>query len=128
MVKNGIDVTTSKVGILGVTFKENCPDIRNSKIADVISEFQQWGVEVIVCDTWADADEVKHEYGVELGTIDADHQVDSLVVAVGHNEYRSLTAEQLRGLVRGEKPVVADVKSLFDRDELKAQGFTVFRL
>ena len=128
MVKNGIDVTTATVGILGVTFKENCPDIRNSKIADVISEFQQWGVEVIVCDTWADADEVKHEYGVELGTIDADHQVDSLVVAVGHNEYRSLTAEQLRGLVRGEKPVVADVKSLFDRDELKAQGFTVFRL
>lgn len=128
MVKNGIDVTTATVGILGVTFKENCPDIRNSKIADVINEFKQWGVQVIVCDPWADAAEVKHEYGIELGTVNAENPVDSLVVAVGHNEFRHLSATELRQLVRGEKPVLADVKSLFDRTAMIEQGFTVFRL
>ncbi len=128
MVKNGIDVTTATVGILGVTFKENCPDIRNSKIADVIAEFKQWGVNVVVCDPWADAAEVQHEYGVELGQVDAEHQVDSLVVAVGHNEFRDMSALELRNLVKSEKPVIAGVKSLFDRDQLTAQGFTVFRL
>ena len=128
MVKNGIDVTTATVGILGVTFKENCPDIRNSKIADVIAEFKQWGVNVMVCDPWANAAEVQHEYGVELGQVDAEHQVDSLVVAVGHNEFRDMSALELRNLVKSEKPVIADVKSLFDRDQLTAQGFTVFRL
>ena len=128
MVKNGIDVTTATVGILGVTFKENCPDIRNSKIADVIQEFKQWGVRVVVCDPWADAKEVKDEYGIELGIVNADYPVDSVVVAVGHNEFRHLSAQELRGYVRGEKPVLADVKSLFNRSEMTQQGFTVFRL
>lgn len=128
MTKNGIDVTNAKVGILGVTFKENCPDIRNSKIVDLIKEFDNWGIAVVVADPWADAEEVKHEYGIELGTIDANNPVDSLVVAVGHHEFRYLTAQQLRSFVRTEKPVLADVKSLYERDALAAAGFTVFRL
>lgn len=128
MVKNGIDVTAATVGILGVTFKENCPDIRNSKIADVIKEFEQWGVKVIVSDPWADPAEVKHEYGIELGTVDAKNTVDGLVVAVGHHEFRHLSAQELRKYVHGNKPVLADVKSLFDRNEMIEQGFTVFRL
>lgn len=128
MTKNGIDVTNAKVGILGVTFKENCPDIRNSKIVDLIKEFDNWGIAVVVADPWADAEEVKHEYGVELGTIDANNPVDSLVVAVGHHEFRELTAQQLRSYVRTEKPVLADVKSLYERDAAAAAGFTVFRL
>lgn len=128
MVKNNIDVTKATVGVLGVTFKENCPDIRNSKIIDVIKEFDQWGIKVVVCDPWANPEEVKDEYGIELGCVDVDHPVDSLVVAVGHNEFRSLSAEELRGFVCGENPVFIDVKSLFDRAEIQAQGFTVFRL
>lgn len=128
MLKNGIDVPRAKVGVMGITFKENCPDIRNSKVADLIKEFQAWGAEVVVADPWADAEEVKHEYGVELGTIDANNPVDSLVVAVGHHEFRELTAQQLRSFVRTEKPVLADVKSLYERDAVTAAGFTVFRL
>ena len=128
MLKNGIDVPRAKVGVMGITFKENCPDIRNSKVADLIKEFQAWGAEVVVADPWADAEEVKHEYGVELGTIDANNPVDSLVVAVGHHEFRELTAQQLRSFVRTEKPVLADVKSLYERDAVAAAGFTVFRL
>lgn len=128
MVKNKIDVTSATVGIMGVTFKENCPDIRNSKIADVIQEFKQWNINVVVCDPWADPREVKHEYGLELGAVDAEHPVDSLIVAVGHSEFRNLSAQELRSYVRGKQPVLADVKSLFDRDEMAHQGFTVFRL
>lgn len=128
MLQNGIDVPRSKVGILGITFKENCPDIRNSKVADLIKEFEAWGAQVVVADPWADAKEVKDEYGVELGLVDADHPVDSLIVAVGHNEFRSLSASELRSYVQSEKPVLADVKSLFDRTEMSGAGFTVFRL
>lgn len=128
MLQNGMDVPRCRVGILGVTFKENCPDIRNSKVVDMVREFKSWGVEVVLADAWASAEEVKHEYGLELGLIDADHPVDALVVAVGHNEYRNAQPLELRALCRGENPVLADVKSLFDRHAAAAAGFTVFRL
>ncbi len=127
MLKNGIDVARSTVGVMGITFKENCPDIRNSKVADLIKELQSWGVSVVVTDPWASADEVKAEYGIRLGMIDAENKVDSLVVAVGHNEFRSLTPKQLRDLCRLDKPVLADVKSLYNRHEVAAAGFTIFR-
>lgn len=128
MLQNGMDVPRCRVGVLGVTFKENCPDIRNSKVVDMIREFEAWGVQVVVADTWADADEVQHEYGITLGLLDAKSPVDALVVAVGHHEYRSLSVGQLRALCRGEQPVLADVKSLFDRHAAAAAGFSVFRL
>ncbi|CAI3157435.1 UDP-N-acetyl-D-glucosamine 6-dehydrogenase [Acinetobacter calcoaceticus] len=128
MLQNGIDVPRAKVGVLGVTFKENCPDIRNSKVADLIKELEFWGAQVVVADPWADADEVRHEYGIELGKVDAQNPVDSVIVAVGHNEFRSLSASELHSYMKGEKPVLADVKSLFDRTEMSDAGFTVFRL
>jgi UDP-N-acetyl-D-glucosamine/UDP-N-acetyl-D-galactosamine dehydrogenase len=127
MLQNGIDVARSTVGVMGITFKENCPDIRNSKVADLVKELQQWGVNVVVADPWAEADEVSHEYGIQLGTIDAQNQVDALVIAVGHHEYREMTAAQLRALCKSEKPVLADIKSLYNRHEAASAGFTVFR-
>ena len=128
MLKNGMDVPRCRVGVLGITFKENCPDIRNSKVADMVREFAAWGAQVVVADPWANATEVEHEYGVQLGQVDADHPVDALVVAVGHNEFRSATMAELRSWCRGERPVLADVKSLYDRHAAAAAGFTVFRL
>lgn len=128
MLQNGLDVPRCRVGVLGITFKENCPDIRNSKVVDTVREFESWGVEVVVADPWASADEVQHEYGLKLGVIGAAHPVDALVVAVGHNEYRHANVQDLRALCRGDKPVFADVKSLFDRHAAAATGFTVFRL
>ena len=127
MLQNGIDVARSTVGVMGITFKENCPDIRNSKVADLVKELQQWGVNVVVADPWAEADEVVHEYGIQLGVIDAQNQVDALVIAVGHHEYREMTAAQLRALCKSEKPVLADIKSLYNRHEAASAGFTVFR-
>ncbi len=128
MLRNGIDVARCTVGLLGITFKENCPDIRNSKVVDMVREFEAWGIKVVVADAWANATEVAHEYGLQLGTVDADHPVDSLVVAVGHNEYRNLSPADLRLLCRGRQPVLADVKSLYNRHEADSAGFTVFRL
>ncbi len=128
MLQNGLDVPRCRVGVLGVTFKENCPDIRNSKVVDMVREFEAWGVEVVVADPWASADEVQHEYSLKLGAIDAAHPVDALVVAVGHSEYRQAKLADLRVLCRGSKPVLADVKSLYDRHAAATTGFTVFRL
>ena len=128
MVQNGIDPTTAKVGVLGITFKENCPDIRNSKVADLVKEFKNWNVDVVVADPWADAEEVKHEYNICLAQVNAHNPVDALVVAVGHDEFRSLDATELRKYVRSDKPVIADVKSIYDKNALAAAGFTVFRL
>lgn len=128
MLQNGIDVPRATVGILGITFKENCPDIRNSKVEDMIKEFKQWGVNIVVSDPWADAEEVKEEYDVILSDISAESPVDALVVAVGHKEFRALSPNELYSYVKTEKPVLADVKSLFDREEMVKQGFTVFRL
>ena len=128
MLQNGMDVPRCRVGVLGMTFKENCPDIRNSKVVDTVREFESWGVEVVVADPWADAEEVQHEYGLKLGVIDAAHPVDALVVAVGHNEYRHAQLTDLRTLCRGDKPVLSDVKSLYDRHAAATAGFTVFRL
>lgn len=128
MLLNGIDVARSTVGVLGVTFKENCPDIRNSKVADLVRELEIWGVKVIVSDPWADPEEVAHEYGIRLGSIDAEHPVDSLIVAVGHTEFKHEEILELRALCRGDKPVLADLKCLYDRYAAATAGFTVFRL
>jgi UDP-N-acetyl-D-galactosamine dehydrogenase len=130
MLQNGIDVARSTVGVLGVTFKDNCPDIRNSKVADLVREFQTWNVKVVVTDPWADAQEVKHEYGIELAGLDAcAGQLDSLVVAVAHNQFAALQPSDLRALCKpAGQPVIGDLKSMYDRHRLAEAGFTVFRL
>jgi len=128
MVQNGIDLSTAKIGVLGVTFKENCPDIRNSKVVDLINELNTWGVEVVISDPWAEPEEVKEEYGFDLVDFDSLQNLDSIVVAVGHNEFRSLTPADLIKLTHAGKPVLADVKAIFERESLVEAGFTVFRL
>ncbi len=127
MLKNGIDVSKSKVGVMGITFKEDCPDIRNSKVVDLIKEFQAWGVNVVVADPYADADEVFDEYGVRLNSMDDLSSVDALVVAVGHKVYRNMSPSELKQMLKSEKPVLADLKALYNRHEAAALGLTVFR-
>jgi UDP-N-acetyl-D-galactosamine dehydrogenase len=129
MLKNGIDVARSTVGVMGVTFKENCPDIRNSKVADLIREIESWGAKVVAVDCWANPAEVAEEYGIQLGSINESNKVDSLIVAVGHSEYRHLSPKDLMSLcTTNHQPVIGDLKSLYDRHALADQGFTVFRL
>jgi UDP-N-acetyl-D-glucosamine/UDP-N-acetyl-D-galactosamine dehydrogenase len=130
MIQQGIDVARARIGVLGMTFKENCPDIRNSKVIDIIRELQEYGIDVVVMDPHADAEEVHHEHGVTLQDISAiaHNQVDALILAVAHREYKALDAAHLRSLVRGNKPVLVDVKCIQPIDALKAQGFALWRL
>lgn len=127
MLRNGMDVVNCTVGVMGITFKENCPDIRNSKVADLVRELEIWGVKVVVTDPWASAEEVKNEYGVKLDIISEFSKVDSIVVAVGHNEFRAMKPYQLKMFCRTEKPILMDLKALYDRHEAMNEGFTVFR-
>lgn len=128
MLNNHINVAESVVGILGITFKENCPDIRNSKVIDLIRELRNWNVKVVVSDCWANVEEVRGEYDIDLVPIEDLPIVDSLIVAVGHKEYRALSVDSLRALC-SEKvhPVLGDLKSLYNRTDSESAGFSVFR-
>lgn len=129
MLRNGHDVARSKVGVLGITFKENCPDIRNSKVSDLIRELCSWNVSVIVHDPWADAGEVWREYGIKLASESEMTDLSGIVVAVGHQEFRDYTPEKLVSMCHfSPTPVVGDLKALYPRYDLEQRGVTVFRL
>jgi len=127
MINNGIDISKSTVGVMGITFKENCPDVRNSKIIDVIDQLKMWGANVIVTDPYASPSEVKEIYNITLSDIDK-NSVDSIIVAVGHGEYREMSASSLRKLCKSDNPVIADVKSIYNREDLAKESFSIFRL
>ena len=128
MLAQGIDVARSRIGVMGITFKENCPDTRNSKVIDMIREFEDYGVKVVVSDPHADSEDLRSHHQMELEGIDAEHPVDALVIAVSHSLYRHLTPEDFRAMTRGDKPVLIDVKSVQPRAALESVGFTVWRL
>ena len=128
MLQNGIDVARSKVGVLGLTFKENCPDIRNSKVVDLIREFESWNVTVSVSDPWADPDEVMHEYGLTLVDVSLLEGLSSIIVAVGHDEFREMDVGAFREFCVKEGAVFGDLKSIYDKQSLRDAGFDVFRL
>ena len=128
MLAQGIDVARSRIGVMGITFKENCPDTRNSKVIDMIREFEDYGVKVVVSDPHADSEDLRSHHQMELEGIDAEHPVDALVIAVSHTLYRHLKPEDLRAMTRGDKPVLIDVKSVQPRAALESVGFTVWRL
>jgi UDP-N-acetyl-D-glucosamine/UDP-N-acetyl-D-galactosamine dehydrogenase len=113
--------------VLGLTFKENCGDLRNSKVIDIINELKTYGVEVHVTDPQAEAEEAMHEYGVALEPWDKLPRADAIVAAVAHREYAKLSVEDLsKKLVKGGAFI--DVKAAFDAEALKAAGHSVWRL
>ena len=118
--------------ILGITFKENCPDTRNSKVVDIINRLREYDIQPVVTDPWADAEVAKQVYDVELVPFDEIPKADCVIVAVGHGEFRDLSLMQLRELFKGElsndERVLIDVKSLYRMDELKASGLRFWRL
>ena len=131
MIEAGLAPKKANVIILGITFKENCPDTRNSKVVDIIKRLHEYEIEPIVADNWADAEVAKHEYGVELTPFEELPKADCLIVAVGHSEFRGMSTMQLKTLFRDvpdEEKVLIDVKSLYRLDELKASGMRFWRL
>ncbi|MDE2397441.1 MAG: nucleotide sugar dehydrogenase [Burkholderiales bacterium] len=127
MIAAGSYVKGAKVNVLGLTFKENCGDLRNSKVIDIIHELQSYGVEVHVTDPQAESDEAVHEYGVRLEPWSDLPRADAIVAAVAHREFTALTSEELgRKLVKGGAFI--DVKAHFDSAALERDGFRVWRL
>ena len=132
MIEAGMAPKKSTVVVMGLTFKENCPDTRNSKVVDIINRLKEYDINPIVTDSWADAEVAKREYDVDLVDFNDIPKADCVIVAVGHNEYRSLSMMQLKSLFKeeldDEEKVLVDVKSLYRMDELKASNMRFWRL
>lgn len=129
MIEAGQTPKKSKVVILGLTFKENCPDCRNSKVADIIGRLQEFGIVPEVVDPWADPDVAKREYGVELKSLDDISGADCVIAAVAHTEFRELGLAGVRKLYREDaNMVLIDVKGLYTVEELHESGMTWWRL
>lgn len=127
IIKGGGQVRHARVNLLGLTFKENCADIRNTKVVDIVHELESYGVEVFLHDPVADPDEAKHEYGVTLLPWEELPQADAIILAVAHNEYSQMdTKKLLSKAIQGGSFI--DVKAKFDRSALEAEGFRVWRL
>jgi len=127
MARAGHAIHGATVTILGLTFKENCPDLRNSKVYDVIKELREFGINVQVTDPLADRAEAMAEYGVELVAFDSLKPSSAVVAAVAHQAYKVLTIDQIRALM-GKNPVVVDVKGIFDPKTLAQVGIKHWRL
>jgi len=127
IISAGFHVKGSKVNVIGLTFKENCPDLRNSKVADIVYELQSYGVEVHVHDPVAEADEAKHEYGIALQSWESLPKADAVIVAVPHKEVlaRSLTDFQSK---LNDGGCFVDVKAQFDPNRIREAGYCVWRL
>jgi UDP-N-acetyl-D-galactosamine dehydrogenase len=128
MLKRNINISEATIGVLGITFKENCPDVRNSKVIDLVRELVNWGAKVRITDPWVDAQELFDEHGLVLSCITPDNPVDALVVAVSHHQFSGYTAHELRALCAQQTaPVLADLKAIYKRDDMESVGFQVFR-
>ena len=132
MIEAGMAPKKATVVILGLTFKENCPDTRNSKVVDIIKRLKEYDINPVVTDAWADSEVAKHEYGVDLVPFEEIPKADCVIVAVGHNAFRSMSMMKIKELfkpeLKDEEKVLIDVKSLYRMDELKASGMRFWRL
>ena len=131
MIEVGQAPKKSKVVILGLTFKENCPDTRNSKVDDIIKRLNEYGIEPVVVDPWASRRDAQREYGVTLTDLKEVGEADCIIVAVAHNEFKALSLADVKKLYKnipdGEK-VLIDVKGIYKMADLKASGMKYWRL
>lgn len=131
MIAVGQAPKKSKVVIFGLTFKENCPDTRNSKVDDIIKQLNTYGINPIVVDPWACERDAIHEYGVTLTKIEDVKDADCIIVAVAHNEFRTLSLDDIKAMFKNspdEEKVLVDVKGLYKVCDLKASGMKYWRL
>lgn len=122
-------VKQAKVYILGLTFKENCPDIRNSKVEDIIKRLKEYGIDPLVCDPWADKTEAKREYGVELVELSEIKNADCLIFAVGHDQFKKLSLDEIDDYFNNcTEKIVVDVKSILDKKQMRKFDFKYWNL
>lgn len=124
MVLAGLAPKYAKVAIMGLTFKENCPDLRNSKVADIVTRLKEDGIQPLVVDPWADSDDAMREYGIKLSPMDAVSEMDCIIFAVAHKQYRELPTEQIHKMFRTDSehlPVLIDVKGILKSKPFNCQ-------
>lgn len=132
MIEAGMAPKKATVLVMGITFKENCPDTRNSKVVDIINRLREFEICPIITDDWADREVAKQEYGVDLVPFQEIPEADCIIIAVGHAQYRAMSTMRLKALFKSEladnEKVLIDVKSLYRKDELDASGMRYWRL
>lgn len=131
MIRAGQAPSKSKVVIMGITFKENCPDIRNSKVEDIINRLKEYDITPVVIDPWADVDEVMREYGVELAEAGEISDADCVIIAVAHNEFKGMPLSEIDKIFKdteNKNKVLVDVKSMIDKKAAQDAGYRYWRL
>ncbi len=129
MIRRACTIKGARVGVLGLTFKENCPDLRNTRVTDIIAELKEFGCEVLVHDPYADNAEANREYGIELQSMENIKDLDGLIIAVAHDAFMEYGLQDIRAMFRDcSKIVVADIKGILNRTLAEEQGIGVWRL
>lgn len=128
LIKADKTVKGAKVAVLGFTFKENCPDTRNTKVFDIIKELSEYGIKPLVIDPIADVGEAKHLYGLEFVDFNAVHDMDAVVFAVAHDEFKKLTLTQINNFFSNSKKILIDIKGIMNRKEYEDAGYLYWRL
>ncbi len=128
LIKADKSVKNVKVAILGFTFKENCPDTRNTKVFDIVKELREYGIVSVIVDPIADAAEAKSMYGIDFVELDAISGMDTVVVAVAHSAFAALERGDVDKLYGEGKKVLLDLKGLYSRKEYEAAGYSYWRL
>lgn len=129
MILSGIAVKGANIVVMGLSFKENCPDIRNSKVIDIIKRLSEFGIKTLVVDPWASKDDALKEYDVDLKKIDEVSDADCIIFAVAHDCFRSVSLSEISKMYRNKNnKVLIDVKGIYDMKEALQKGFSYWRL
>ena len=129
LIAADVSVKGAKVAILGFTFKENCPDTRNTRIIDIVNELKEYGITPVIADPAADKAEAKHEYGIDFVDMDSINGMDAVVLAVAHEQFKSLSLTEINKLYGENHPkVLLDLKGLLNRKEFENAGYIYWRL
>lgn len=131
LIKADVPVKDAKVAIIGFTFKENCPDTRNTRVIDIVNELKEYGIDPMIADPEADAEEAKHEYGIVFDLVEDIKEMDAVVVAVGHDQFLKLSQEDFNKMFKegpNEGKVFLDIKGILDRKEYETAGYRYWRL
>lgn len=131
LIEADVPVKDSKVAILGFTFKENCPDTRNTRVIDIVNELVEYGINPMIADPEADDEEAKHEYGIIFDSVEDIKDMDAIVVAVGHDQFMKFTKQDFNKMFKEENnrsKVLLDIKGILDRDEFEVDEYKYWRL
>lgn len=128
LIKNDKNVKNARVAILGFTFKENCPDTRNTKVIDIVEELKEYGINPVIADPEADEAEAQKLYGIQIEEASKIYDMDAVVLAVAHKDFKEMTVEKINGFYKDECRILLDLKGILNRNEYENAGYTYWRL